>query len=147
MEQLVQLFIHLGFCIHCSTYLSAQRFAITRPRAGDMAPKGRLSHPQPMCQLTISWWWVRSTGYEDPQIVEELLLTSYSVICREALQPSSDQRLRPAKIEEPISIVGATVSLEKRLRLLRLLFTQRQQILSTTRLESPFPVSSVRQKI
>ena len=143
----MQLFIHLGFGIHCSAYLSAQRFPITRPQASDMAPKRRRSHFQPICQLSISWRRVRATGHEDPQFVEEQLLASSFVICRKPFQSSSDQRLRPSEIEEPISVAGATVSLEKRLRLFRLLFMQRQEILSTATLERPFSISSVRQKI
>ena len=143
----MQLVIHFGFGIHCSAYFSTQRFPVTRPQTGDMAPKGWLSHLQPISQISIGWQRVRSTSYEDPQFVEEPLLAPYLVICREPFQSSSDQRLRPAKIEEPISVAGATVILEKRLGLFRLLFTQRQEILSTATFESAFSVSSVRQKV
>src|SRR5215831_5937572 len=138
MQQLVQLFIHFGFSIHCSAYLCPQRFAITRPQTGDMAPKRRLGQLQPICQLSIGWCRVRAAGHEDPQFVEQVLLACCSVICREAFQSSSDQRLCPAKVEEAISVAGATVSPEKRLCLFRLFFTQGQEILSTATLESPF---------
>ena len=69
------------------------------------------------------------------------------VICREPFQSSGNQRLRPTAIEEPIFVAGATVGLEKRLRLFRLLFMQRQKILSTATLERPFSIGSVREKM
>src|SRR4029077_7159520 len=88
-----------------------------------------------------------ATGDKDPQFAEELFFALPFIICRQPIQSSRNQSLRPAAIEEAIFVARTAVSLEKRLRLFRLRFIQRQKISCTPTLQRPFPVNSVGDKI
>src|SRR5262245_49554252 len=112
-----------------------------------MTAKGGLRYAQSIRQLSISRRRGCAAGDKNPQFVEKLFLGLPFIIRRDAVQCSSNQCLSPTTIEQAIFVAHAAVGLEKRFRVLNLVFVQRQKNLGAAALESPFSVGGVREKI